>query len=379
MRFPNISHIYIIHCETLKDRYAYIKKVMEKHFPEDYYTFKVNTYKDTLTDETINKYYTMDKTTRNKELRIIGEDKYLNEEISKGNISCAINHLLVWDEIVNSEHDRVLILEDDILFLEDTLSHMIEIMSEVKDEHDIISLEDGAGLTIESMKIEPEEEKTIYKIDNGRMRCTGAYVINKKTCSKLVQLNKKRKFSLEIDMQLWLYGALKVINVYWSYPTAFTQGSQRGVFKSEIQEQNISIDQTINFENKKCICMGLTYLQTIISLIKEHSCSCLFFNVNSFVNPEQYSIKILREEATNENIAPLIKSNYFDGSIEVLCFGIKDNSVLKTMIVDTIIVNPKIIMCSPVNKSFLSDRYDLVDSNIGVFIRKDVKKTKDHA
>ena len=378
MKFPNINHIYIIHCEALSDRYAYLKKVMEKFFPEDYYSFKVNTYKDTLTEDIINKYYTLDEAARNKELRIIGEDKYLNQKINMGNVSCGINHLLVWDDVSKSEHDRVLILEDDILFLEDTLSHMIEIMSEVKPEHDIVSLEDGAGLTIEKMGIEPDEETTLYKMDNGRMRCTGAYLINKKTCTKLVQLNKKRKFSLEIDMQLWLYGALKLINVYWSHPTAFTQGSQRGVFKSEIQEQKISIDKIIHFENKKCICMGLTYLQTAISLIKDNSCSCLFFNINSVANSEQYSIKILKEEASNDNVAPLIKSNYFDGSIEVLCFGIQDNSILKTMIIDTIIVNPKIIMCATVNNEFLSARYDLVDKDTGVFIRKDVN-AKDQA
>lgn len=375
MKFPNVSHIYIIHCDSLTDRYAYLKKVMEKYFPEDYYTFKVNTFKDTLTDDMVNKYYTLDTQSRNKELSIIGEDKHLDKQISKANISCGINHLLVWDEVSLSDHKRVLVFEDDILFLEDTLSYMIEIMAEIKDEHDIVSLEDGSGLTVEKMGIEVNEDNMIYKIDNGRMRCTAAYLITKQTCRKLVQLNKKRKFSLEIDMQLWLYGALKVINVYWTTPTAFTQGSQRGVFKSEIQDPKLSIDKNISFENKKCVCLGLTYLQTAISLIKEHSCSCLFFNINSFVNPENYSIKIITDDVTHENVAPLIKANYFDGDIEVLCFGIKDNSILKTMITETIIVNPKIIMCSSVNNEFLKHRYNLIDADIGVFMRKDITKS----
>ena len=377
MKFPNINHIYIVHCESLTDRYEYLKKVMTKFFPEDYYTFVVNTYKDTLTDEMIQQYYTLDESVRHKELSIIKEENNLSPTISKASLSCGINHLKIWEKIANWNDDRVLILEDDILFLEDTLSYMIEIMAEIGDEHDIVSLEDGAGLTIETMGIEPDPEKTIHKIDNGRMRCTGAYVINKKTCVKLVQLNKKRKFSLEIDMQLWLYGALKVINIFWSDPVAFAQGSQKGVFKSEIQEQKIAIDKRLVFDNRKCICVGLTYLQSAISMIKNHSCSCLFFNINSLVNPEQYSIKILKEDITVDNAAPLIKEHFFDGSIEVLCFGINDSTILEKMIIDTIIVNPKIIMCSPENDRFLKDRYELVDSKTGVFMRKDLKSQEE--
>ena len=373
MKFPNINHIYIVHCESLKDRYEYLNKVMQKFFPEDYYTFVVNTYKDTLTDETIQKYYTLDEDVRHKELSIIKEENNLSKTISKASLSCGINHLLIWEEVSKSDHERVLILEDDILFLEDTLSYMIEIMAEIRKEHDIISLEDGAGLTVSSMGIEPDPEKTIYKIENGRMRCTGAYAITKRTCTKLVQLNTKRKFSLEIDMQLWLYGALKVINIFWSDPVAFAQGSQKGVFKSEVQEHKISIDKQLVFDNKKCICIGLTYLQTAISLIKNHSCSCLFFNINSLVNPEQYSIKILKDDISLDNASPLIKEHFFDGSIEVLCFGIRDNSILEKMIIDTIIVNPKIIMCSPTNESFLKHRYDMIDSKTGVFMRKDLR------
>ena len=375
MKFPKINHIYIVHCEKLTERYTYLKKVMDKFFPEDYYTFSVNTHKDTITDDIIEKYYTLDEDTRNKELRIIGEEQQLEKHISKGNISCAINHLMIWDEVVRSEYSRVLIIEDDILFLEDTLSYMIEIMAEIDNTHDIVSLEDGAGLTVDKMGIELDENKVIYKIENGRMRCTGAYTITKDACAKLVGFNKKRKFSLEIDMQIWLYGALKIIDVYWSSPTAFTQGSQRGVFKSEIQENKLCIQERITFENKKCICIGLTYLQTAIGLIKDHLCSCLFFNVNSVIESEKYSIKIVHDELSVDNVASLIKSNYFDGSIEMLCFGIKENEILRTMIIDTIIVNPKIIMCSVENNKFLKDRYHLIDDMNGIFIRKDLQET----
>jgi hypothetical protein len=99
----------------------------------------------------------------------------------------------------------------------------------------------------------------------------------------------------------------------------------------------------------------------------------LFFNINSIVDPENHAVKIVKEEVTTENVASLIKTNYFDGSIEVLCFGIQNNDVLKTMIIDTIIIIPKIIMCSPLNNEFLKNRYTMIDDEIGVFLRNDVK------
>ena len=81
----------------------------------------------------------------------------------------------------------------------------------------------------------------------------------------------------------------------------------------------------------------------------------------------------MKDDISLDNASPLIKEHFFDGSIEVLCFGISDNSILEKMIIDTIIVNPKIIMCSPTNESFLKNRYDMIDSKTGVFMRKDLR------
>ena len=239
MKFMNIDHIYIIHCKPFIQRYEYLTNTFRKlNIPDDYYDFVVNTHKTNLTNETISKYYTTNETIRMMELKIIGEDKYLNPEISKGAISCGINHIMVWEKILNeTSHKNILILEDDILFMENTINNLVEITMQIPKDYDIISLEDGAGLKVSNYitkNINPD--KVLYKVQDGRMRCTGAYIINRKACAKLVKLNKQRKFSLEIDMQLWLYGKLHLLHIYWAEPNVFTQGSQRGVYKSEIKE-----------------------------------------------------------------------------------------------------------------------------------------------
>jgi len=236
--FPNIDHIYIVHCEQFPEKKQYLEKVFQTNgINPMYYTFCVNTYKDTLKPEIIDQYYSMDEIQRNEELRVIGEDKYLTKCINKGSVSCGINHLSIWESVMNSTYEKVLILEDDILFLNHSMNGLIALMKQFPLECDVLSLENGAGLTVEkylpSCEIKPD--KLSYKIPDGRMRCTGAYIVTKKACKQLVTLNKKRKYSLEIDMQMWLYGKLGILKTYWAAPYLFTQGSQVGAYKSSIQ------------------------------------------------------------------------------------------------------------------------------------------------
>jgi len=236
--FPNIDHIYIVHCDIFVEKKLYLEKVFQTNgINPKYYTFCVNTYKDSLTSDIINKYYSTDEVQRNEELRVIGEDKYLTKNINKGSLSCGINHLAIWETVTNSTYEKVLILEDDILFLNNSMNGLISLMKQFPQACDVLSLENGAGLTVErylpSCEIKPD--KLSYKIPDGRMRCTGAYVITKKACNQLVTLNKKRKYSLEIDMQMWLYGKLGILKTYWAAPHLFTQGSQVGAYESAIQ------------------------------------------------------------------------------------------------------------------------------------------------
>jgi GR25 family glycosyltransferase involved in LPS biosynthesis len=395
MKFLNIDHIYIVHCDQFQDRFKYLKKTFDNlNLSCDYYDFVTNTYKDTLTDTIISKYYNTNTDTRLTELKIIGEDKYLTKNISKGNISCGINHINIWNMVKESSFNNVLILEDDILFLEKSINNLVEVTMQLPKDFDIISLEDGAGLTVSNYiknknknnnnNIVPE--KLLYKIPDGRMRCTGSYIINKNTCTKLLNLNNKRKFTLEIDMQLWLYGKLKLLNVYWAEPNVFTQGSQRGVYKSCIQEEKTK-DSTDHYpyltklftenldpkSNKRCIDIDCSLSNGIIEI---HNFSALLFgNTKSPVKAAKYPVKHFDQTLSNEEIANNIKENHFEGDLDILLIK-KDVTLLKFLLYDSIIVNPNIIVThinyTDAYTSLLHDRYTLYKKveDYVLFIRK---------
>ena len=368
MKFPNVAHVYIVHCEAFTDRRKHMMDFMNSlDLNDDYYTFKINTHKDSLTNEDINKYYNLDDDTRLQELQVIGEDKFLTQGINKGALSCGINHLMIWKEIVEKRYTHhVLILEDDAIPNENFMSSMLEVCAEL-DNHDIVSLENGANLKIQMYGVTTINDKWIYKVPDGRMRCTGAYLIHPNTCYKLVALNEKRKYALEIDMQMWLYGKLQLYDVYWTEPTLFSQGSQNGTFPSQICPNFSSIYKYIQFENKKCICMGMTYIEIVYDMVSKRNCSALFYRTHGVQESTRYPIKVVEDTYIESEIPALIKNLHFDGHVDVLAYGLTSETLFKALLFDSIIVNPNVVICSDCFKSLLSPRYKHVNDN--VFVR----------
>ncbi len=250
MRIIGVDHVYIICCGKFKDREAYMRNVKEKFgFDQAYFTltmddkslnFSENSYWESLTQHVIDQYYITDRVERQKELIITGQDIYAPRDISLADIAVSINHLLVWKDIVKNNHKNVLVLEDDILFFQNSLDHLQnKILQNLPDDYDLISLEDGAHMHATMYGHDITEDKYLYKIDCGRMRCTGAYLMNGKAAKKIVSLHEKKRWTLEIDHVIDLYGKLGLLNIYWAEPCIFTQGSQKGIYKSGVQTKNI--------------------------------------------------------------------------------------------------------------------------------------------
>lgn len=401
MKFVNIDHIYIVHCTQYPDRYEYLKnKFTQMKVPEDYYEFVVNTHKSDLTDEVISKYYTTDTEIRNKELKIIGEDRYLTKDVSKGNISCGINHLNIWEKVVESPHTNVLILEDDILFDENTIKNLVEATMQLPEKFSLCSLEEGAGLKVTNYitrHIDPD--KMFYKVPDGRMRCTGAYITNKDTCNRLLTLNKKRKFSLEIDMQLWLYGKLRLLDVYWVYPHVFLQGSQNGTYESGIQniktqenaekdgydggmaviERNVQrIKDHIGLDsNRRCIEIKNNNDSQLHCrcLVEKHEFSGLILSKTDDVVQNMNKTLSIKYESlskynTYESIAQVIKKNFFEGVLDVLVMDKYDSDFIQYLLKTSIIINPKIIVINlPVENNYIHEAYEYCKT-MNMFVKK---------
>uniref|UniRef100_A0A6C0BSQ7 Glycosyl transferase family 25 domain-containing protein n=1 Tax=viral metagenome TaxID=1070528 RepID=A0A6C0BSQ7_9ZZZZ len=371
MKFLNIDHIYVVHCKQYPERYTYLQKIFDTlNIPKDYYDFVVHTHKSDMTDETVLKYYTVDTDIRDKELKIIGENTYLTKDISRGNISCGINHINIWQKVTETEYNNVLVLEDDIIFQQDTIKNLVEATMQLPKKFSFCSLEEGAGLKVTNYITKNiDQDVMFYKVPDGRMRCTGSYITNKETCRRLLTFNTKRKFSLEIDMQLWLYGKLKLIDVYWAYPPVFVQGSQNGTYVSGIQNtngvnesHNVIIQNTQRLleylgmeSNRRCIEIKNDNDQQIYSrnLIERHNFSTLTLSNNdaNMVNKMKEMNKMLsikhvhmQTNITNDNIAHLIKENYFEGALDILVLDKYDKDLLFFLLTTSIIINPKIII-----------------------------------
>jgi hypothetical protein len=300
-----------------------------------------------------------------------------------------------------------LIVEDDILFLKNTVLNLNALTNNLPDYFDVISLDNGDGLTVSNYlkDVKIDDTKRAYKIENGRMRFTGSYIINKKTCSKLLKLNKKRKFSLEIDMQLWLYGKLKLLNVFWAEPIIFTQGSQNNTYTSQIQENNQqtitdtphtnddkhdgensvnkdceysvfestfdNMDINIKRLNKRCIDLCPHHYQYSKELIKKLNFSVLLFQNETdgyYVSDEKlkYPIKYCYDvqnidKSFYRRIDATIKDCLFDGDVDVI---IANNfELVEYLLFESVIINPKII--------FLFNEKDSIDE-----ISNNIKKLK---
>jgi GR25 family glycosyltransferase involved in LPS biosynthesis len=249
MKIDGIDHIYILCCGKFEDRYKYMVRAMNEFgFEKSYYTFlrddpelnfSKNSYWEELSREIIHKYYDVDTESRKKELIVTEQIKYAPKDISLADIAVSISHLLIWRQVDKRKYDTVLVLEDDILFFKDSIDQLRSIVEGAPADYDLISLEDGAGMhaTMFGHKIVPE--KLLYKIPTGRMRCCGAYLITGRACKSICKWHLQKKWTLEIDHVLDLYGKLGLLNVYWAEPCIFTQGSQRNVYNSGVQSKHI--------------------------------------------------------------------------------------------------------------------------------------------
>jgi GR25 family glycosyltransferase involved in LPS biosynthesis len=218
-------------------------------FDESYFTLTVdnpdlnfsrNSYWETLTKDIIDNYYSTCPIERRKELEVTEQVKYAPLNVSLADIAVSINHLLVWKDVVKKKYENILVLEDDIIFFKESFTKLSEnILSDLPPDFDIISLEDGALMHADMYGHHILPQKYLYKIAEGRMRCTGAYIITQKACKTICHLHSKKKWTLEIDHVIDLYGKLGLLNIYWAEPCLFTQGSQKGYYKSGVQSKDV--------------------------------------------------------------------------------------------------------------------------------------------
>jgi glycosyl transferase family 25 len=173
----------------------------------------------------------------NGDLNTISEDRletYFAGELSSLSpaVSCTYKHILAYFEKLNESQDEyALVLEDDIFLSTDFSSSLNNVLTEIKQrnlERFIISLEDSNLKYVKGS--DRKKNVLLYKEPKGRM--AGAYLIDTKAATSMLNEIKLNKCNFPID---WFHNYCSekgLITIYWVHPALASQGSLNGKIES---------------------------------------------------------------------------------------------------------------------------------------------------
>ena len=190
-----INKIYIIHYNKLVERKNYLVNFFNINNITNY-EFRQLYQRETLTDDTKNNYFELDN-------------------LNSAQICITIEHIETYREIVNNclnDNDWYLIIEDDAIFCDNFIEKLNNHMENIPNDAEYLDICDYFIVNSVDMWVR-----------NYTTRTNGAYLINKKTCEKL--LNTIIPFEYAIDHELNKQFKIHDIKTYWSSPSLIHHGS----------------------------------------------------------------------------------------------------------------------------------------------------------
>jgi GR25 family glycosyltransferase involved in LPS biosynthesis len=220
----NVDKIYIIHYDQNIDRKQYIKDYFS-HYKNDIEFCSFPNRKE-LTDDLIKIYYHYDKN------ELVSRTSKFNRPIYtpliENEIATAICHFEVFKKAIKEINNNCLILEDDIIF-RDNFNQFNYFLSQTPNDYDCVFIGDGAFMHHNDIN----QNQTSYLRSTNVTRCSDS-IIYKKSCLENI-LNNYFYFTQPIDWELELILLELQSKVYWWEPTLVSQGSQYGVYQSNIR------------------------------------------------------------------------------------------------------------------------------------------------
>ncbi len=221
-----IDGIYVVHA---KEGYRYHEERITKLFAASNLPFEFVTDGDPacFTDELLNHYFTAE----------------VQQNLSKGILSCTLNHILSYEKMAARKNRYALVFENDPFFIGNFVAQLEKVTREADSLPPgfLISLENTLLKFPSYKNIQPG--KLLYAADYGR--CAGAYMLDLKAVTDILQDLKTNKCGEVID---WWHNTLvkrKVVSMYWAHPPLTEQGSHNGLMSSTISSKNKSIQNRI--------------------------------------------------------------------------------------------------------------------------------------
>ena len=133
-----------------------------------------------------------------------------NTFLSKGEIGCVLSHKHVYEKLLHSEYNSIIVFEDDIVFSDEctveVLSNIVNVVDKV-DEPCVVALYKAEFHKKEMFKV--DDKISIYSSHN--LFGTYSYIINKKAAENILTIQTPVHF--EIDAYKFYYW-LDAVNLY---------------------------------------------------------------------------------------------------------------------------------------------------------------------
>lgn len=231
----NLEKIYIIHYTKLGERkkkvLSYLNDInCEYEFIEDLDQEKIN-------ENDLKHYYLPEKKLFDEKISPLWDsNSHTFRHLNIAEISCTIKHILALEKVSKQSQEYALILEDDAIPIEPNFLNEVENLIETAPS-DWDSIFMGAGCGIDFMNYKLRDSYLINdkfaKVPHPCTNCAEAYLIKKESAKKV--FDSIVPFQLVSDWELAYQFYNLDMNVYWSIPPLFYQGSKSGEYTSTLR------------------------------------------------------------------------------------------------------------------------------------------------
>jgi tetratricopeptide (TPR) repeat protein len=150
--------------------------------------------------------------------------------LTLGDVSLILKHQEVWTRIAKGNENYAVIAEDDIIFTEQSLNYLLQLINDLPQGAEYIDIAGAEGGTWLPRADNKLVNKRFYEIDPPKTRTTCAAILTRSFARKLIDLNAP--ICLGIDWMLnWAFMQLGT-KVYWVEPTVFGHGSMMKMYES---------------------------------------------------------------------------------------------------------------------------------------------------
>ena len=228
-------NIFIAHWPVLKERKDYLDDFFAKksQFKPIYFC---NFDKTQLKENELERYYNgfnefyLNESFEN--IKWADKIKSQFKGLNTAEVCNFLNHLSIYEYIIENKIEDALILEDDCILPENFDEMIVKIINLKPSECELLFIGgDGTGLTPETYGKKINENQILYKIPTSRT--VDAYWLKWKTAFKLYSyIFWKKNFQLPIDWEMNAIINKKKIITYHMYPPLIKQGSAIEQYKS---------------------------------------------------------------------------------------------------------------------------------------------------